>query len=352
LPGLLFNPFTFFNQAYLAVDFLEARMNRQRVTLLTLIGLQLLAILACGGITITPHATGEPSSTAAASAVVDRQAKIPASAVKYSPATDSAPPLVTGGEYEKPVPVPGKVNTAGGEDSPFILPDGNTLYFFFTPDVTVPVEKQIQDGVTGIYVSTKVNGEWGEPERVVLQDKMKLALDGCEFVLGERMWFCSTREGYEGVNWFTADYRNGKWQNVQIADFNPEYKVGELHITADGNELYFASDRPGGKGKLDIWVSNKVDGAWQEPANVANVNTADSEGWPAISPDGNELWITRNYGIWRSVKVNGEWQTPEQIVSPLAGEATVDETGNLYFVHHFYNGEKMVEADIYVAYKK
>jgi hypothetical protein len=72
-----------------------------------------------------------------------------------------------------------------------------------------------------------------------LQDPAKLALDGCEFVLGEKMWFCSAREGYTGLHWFTADFVDGKWCNWKLADFKPEYEVGELHITADGQELYY-----------------------------------------------------------------------------------------------------------------
>jgi len=185
-----------------------------------------------------------------------------------------------------------------------------------------------------------------------LQDPGKLALDGCEFVLGEIMWFCSAREGFTGINWFTAEYKNGLWQNWKLADFNPDYKVGELHITSDGSELYFGSDRPGGMGQLDIWVSKMINGSWQEPINVSVVNTPDGEGWPAISPDGGELWFYRNYAIWRSKKVNGEWQAAEQIVSSFAGEPSIDSAGNLYFVHHFYINDKMIEADIYVAYKK
>jgi hypothetical protein len=284
--------------------------------------------------------------------IVDRETKIPANAVKMTPENDDHPPEAYSDEYERPVPVPGEVTTAGAEDSPFITPDGNTLYFFFTPDASVPAEKQILDGVTGIYASKKVKGLWGDPERIFLQDTGKLAMDGCEFVLGDVMWFCSTREGYVGVHWFTAEYKNGKWQNWKIADFASTYKVGELHITRDGNELYFASDRIGGKGGLDIWASQKLNGEWQEPYNVAAVNSQDSEGWPAISPDGNELWFTRNYGIWRSKKVNGEWQMVELLISPLAGESSIDNAGNLYFVHHFYQNDQLIEADIYVAFKK
>jgi len=53
-----------------------------------------------------------------------------------------------------------------------------------------------------------------------------------------------------------------------------------------------------------------------------------------------------------SKKVDGAWQEAELIVSLLAGEASIDSEGNLYFVHHFYLDGKMIEADIYVTYKK
>jgi len=286
------------------------------------------------------------------SPVIDRTTKIPATAAKITPENDPSPPEVYSSAYERPVPVPGEVNTAGAEDSPFISPDGNTLYFFFTPDVSVPVEKQILDDVTGLYVSQKISGVWATPARILLQDPGKLAGDGCEFVQGEVMWFCSAREGYTGVHWFTAEYADGKWRNWKNADFPADYQIGELHITGDGNELYFASDRPGGHGGLDIWVSHKAQGEWQAPLNVAAVNTPDSEGWPAISPQGDQLWFTRNWGIWRALRVDGEWQPAEQVIAPLAGEPSLDRAGNIYFVHHFYENDKMLEADIYVAYKK
>jgi len=283
---------------------------------------------------------------------ITRESRIPSNVVKQSPETDEHPPVNHSNDYEEPVPIPGSVNTAGAEDSPFVSPDGNTLYFFFTPDVNVPAEKQILDGVTGIYVSNKVNDEWSKPARILLQDPRKLALDGCEFVQGDVMWFCSAREGFTGIHWFAAEYRNAIWQDWKVSDFNPAYEVGELHITSDGTELYFGSDKPGGKGKLDIWVSKKIHGEWQEPTNVGAVNTIDDEGWPALSPDGNQLWFHRNYGIWRSKKVNGAWQEAELIISPLAGEPSIDGAGNVYFVHHFYVNSHMMEADIYVGYKK
>lgn len=300
--------------------------------------------------------TGAPGSDASIDAPPSREDAIPPDAVKIMPSMDAHPPILHSEEWQAPIPLGAPVNSAGAEDSPFITPDGNKLYFFFTPDVRVPVERQILDNVTGIWVSEKSNGAWGEPVRVRLQDKGKLALDGCEFVRGETIWFCSAREGYEGIHWFVAQNADGKWGGWKNADFDPSYEVGELHISADGKELYFHSARAGGKTGLDIWASTMEDGTWGNPVNVEAVNTPDNEGWPFLSQGGNELWFTRFYqgspAVFRSKRASGTWSEPELIMSQFAGEPALDNAGNIYFVHHYYRDGKMLEADIYVAYKK
>ena len=170
------------------------------------------------------------------------------------------------------------------------------------------------------------------------------------------MWFCTARTGYTGMHWFTATCQGGGWADWEAADFNPEYEVGELHITADGQELYFHSSRPGGQGQYDIWVSQRANGEWQSPQNVEAVNSPDNDGWPSLTQDGQQLWFTRTYlgspAIFRSQKVNGEWQEPELIISQFAGESSIDNEGNIYFTHHFFKDGVMLEADIYVAYRK
>ncbi len=256
------------------------------------------------------------------------------------------------------------INTAGAEDSPFITPDGNNLYFFFTADMNIPVTEQILDRVTGIYWSQKVSGAWTEPQRVWLNYYDDVALDGAETILGNTMWFASVRAGVKReIDLYTAELVNGRWTNwANLGEpINVAYEVGELHLSADGNQVFFHSERAGGKGDMDIWVTSKVNGAWQQPENVAAVNTADGEGWPYLSENGNELWFTRHtadnnipLGIFRSVKVSGQWQTPERVLSSLAGEPTLDRQGNLYFVHHYYDdtAKKIWEADIYVCRRK
>lgn len=306
----------------------------------------LLAAAACGTL---PPAT--PSAT------LSRLDAIPPGAVKYTPADDAHPPILHVDEWEQPAPLDAPVNTAGAEDSPFILPDGSRLFFFFTPDLAVPAEKQLLDGVTGIYVSDWSESGWSEPQRVQLGEPGKLALDGCPTVAGDVFWFCSAREGYADINLFTAAWKDGTWQDVQYAgDLLKGYQVGELHISADGSEMYFHSLRAGGAGGMDIWLSRWTGGEWGEPENVAAVNSPENDGWPFVSQDGSALWLTRTHlgtpALFRSQRVDGGWSEPELMVSQFAGEAALDAAGNLYFIHHFFKDGKMVEADIYLAKKK
>ena len=290
---------------------------------------------------------------------VNRLDKIPADAIKVTPEMDIYPPILYSDKYETPVPLGSGVNTAGGEDSPFMMPDGNTLYFFFTPDVSVPAELQVLDGVTGVYVSHLVNNEWQPAERVWLQDPGKYSMDGAECIQDDTMWFASVRAGnFREIDFWTAELKDGIWQNWQNAGakLNLEYEIGEMHITADGNEIYFHKYRDGDNENVDIFVTHKVNGEWQLPESIDIINTEATEGWPFVSQDGNELWFLRNYmgtpAVMVSYKVNGQWTAPEMIISQFAGEPALDSAGNLYFVHHYYKDAVMLEADIYVAYRK
>jgi hypothetical protein len=287
---------------------------------------------------------------------VTRAEKLPGDISKRDPVSDPHPPILHSDEFEEPVPVPGLVNTDGAEDSPFILPDGNTIYFFFTPDVRVDPEDQVLDQVSGVWMSQLSGGLWTEAARIWLQEPGELSLDGAVCVQDDEMWFASARAGYTGVNMFTASFEDGAWIDWQyVGDrLMNEIGIGEVHL--HGEELYFHSRRRGGMGDYDIWLSSRSGADWSEPVNLESVNSTDCDGWPFVTSDGSQLWFTRFYqgtpAIMRSLKMAGKWGEPELIVSQFAGEPTLDDVGNLFFVHHFYEDDVMIEADIYVAYRK
>ena len=287
---------------------------------------------------------------------VNRLDKLPSDIVKRTPETDLYPPILHSNEFEEPVPMTLTINTSGAEDSPYFVPYDSTLYFFFTPDVRVEPQDQLLDEVSGVWKTVRVNGEWTEPERVWLTELGKLALDGAVAVQNNEMWFASAREGYEGVNMFTAEKIGGEWMNWTYCGdrLMKDIGIGEVHIY--GDELFFHADIPGGTGDYDIWSTKRVAGSWMDPVNISAVNSSGMDGFPFVSKDYSELWFTRTYNgtpaVYRSKRVVNEWTTPELIVSQFAGEPTLDDEGNLYFVHHFYENDVMIEADIYVAVKK
>jgi len=293
----------------------------------------------------------------------DRLAAIPSTAVKMTPSNDSFAPVMHSPLWKQPVPMPGPINTAGAEDSPFMTTNGSWFFFFFTPDVSVPPERQLIDGVTGIWWSQKVGGEWTPPVRIDLCNDV--SLDGAECVFGTTMWFGSVRVGNLGeIDVYSAEFEKGEWTDVENLgqQLNVEYDIGEFHMMADGTTMYFHTGEFDVGESMDLWVTHKNGDSWDDPQPLTELNTPANEGFPYVTPDGNELWFTRltskpgyqGPAIFRSIKqANGSWGAPEEIISNFAGESTMDAAGNIYFVHHFYpQAGGMIEADIYVAYKQ
>jgi hypothetical protein len=69
---------------------------------------------------------------------------------------------------------------------------------------------------------------------------------------------------------------------------------GAATITADGLTMYFQSDRPGGRGSVDIWVATRVSltSPFSTPMLVQTINTAADEHDPYVTPDGSALYWT------------------------------------------------------------
>ncbi len=108
---------------------------------------------------------------------------------------------------------------------------------------------------------------------------------------GNEMFF--TRNNENGKNEkniinlkiYTAQLSNNIWQNVQELPLNDEH-FSNCHpsLSTDGRELYFASNRPGGFGGMDIYVSKNINGVWQQPQNLgATINSEGNELFPFIS---------------------------------------------------------------------
>jgi outer membrane protein OmpA-like peptidoglycan-associated protein len=79
-----------------------------------------------------------------------------------------------------------------------------------------------------------------------------------------------------------------KWSIVEELPFNQdEYHYAHPAISATGDTLIFSSDRPGGLGQSDLYMSIRNEGEWSEPENLGDsINTAGNEMFPTFGPSG------------------------------------------------------------------
>ena len=94
---------------------------------------------------------------------------------------------------------------------------------------------------------------------------------------------------------FSMENINDKWTNNKELHFNnPHYSVGHGSLSSDGKTLYFASDKPGGYGGADIYVTSLLgDSIWSEPINMGDkINSEGNETFPFIHHNGTMLFFT------------------------------------------------------------
>lgn len=190
---------------------------------------------------------------------------------------------------------------------PFVSRDGRRLYF----SSKRPVEGGGKEKDADLwFVERQDGGGWGEPAHLG-----ELATEGRDD------YYTSVSE--EGVLYFSifdAD-RKGDIYRAREEDggFGEAERVGapistaasehDPFIAPDGSYLIFTSDRPGGRGSGDLWISFVGDdGSWGEPVNMGAVNSAGYDFCAMLSPDSHYLFFTSSVGrdndvFWVDAKV-------------------------------------------------
>ncbi len=97
---------------------------------------------------------------------------------------------------------------------------------------------------------------------------------------------------------YSRKVSEGKWTSPEVADFAGKFSDLEPVFTADGNTLFFSSNRPmtGDAPKdFDIWKVTRTGNVWGKPENLGEpINTGADEFYPSIAKNGN-LYYTAAY---------------------------------------------------------
>lgn len=126
---------------------------------------------------------------------------------------------------------------------------------------------------------------------------------------------------------YTSSFDGTSWTESEVLPFcSDSFNTGQPSLSKDGSTLYFSSDRPGGFGGKDLYTVsfNKKTKTWGEPVNMGeNFNTQMDETFPFIHNDGYLYFSSNGFtgmgrlDIYVSKKVNGTWSTPVNMKAPI-----------------------------------
>jgi len=104
-------------------------------------------------------------------------------------------------------------------------------------------------------------------------------------------------DGRRNLKLYAAENQSGLWTNVHKLDLNEaNYSYCHPTLSANGSRLYFASDREGGYGGMDIYVSEKLGSHWSDPQNLGPiVNTSGNEIFPFLAYDGTLFFASNGH---------------------------------------------------------
>lgn len=228
---------------------------------------------------------------------------------------------------------PFEYNSTGDDFGATLTQNSRALYF--TSD---------RGGSQTAFVTDNTNNVWQSPDELasavndgVHTGTVSLTPDG------QTMVFASYKHNVGGVgrtDLYISRKVNGKWSEPQNLGPNVNSSAWDSQpsLTSDGTTLYFASDRDGGAGKADIYVSRWNGITWSRAEAVSALNTSADDMCPNIAPDNATLYIASDrpgtlggYDIYTSRLKGGAFSKPINIGEPI------NSSSNEYFYMAYPN---------------
>jgi len=245
----------------------------------------------------------------------------------------------TDDDWGEPVNLGPIVNSSSPEWGVSISSDGLSLYFS-------------RGGVGVIWLTTRAttDDDWGNPVNLgptVNSSSDDFALDVSADDLS--LYFTSNRGGGYGRYdlWVTTrETIHGPWGTpVNLGPtVNSSYHDVAPGISADGLSLFFMSTRPGGAGNFDLWVTMRAstDDDWGTPVNLGpTVNSSTWDAHPAISADGSTIFFMSE----RPGGLGGYdlWQVSIVPIVDFNGDGIVDSTDMCIMVDYWGTDEPLCD---------
>lgn len=259
------------------------------------------------------------------------------------------------------------INTPYPEYAPILTLDENEIIFTSCRPETTGGLIDTEDGLyfEDVYISSIKDSVWTPARNMGLAINTKghdasvsITPDGQELLIYR----------YEnGDNFLSSKLDGDVWTEAEElkGDINSKYYEPSACLTRDGSYLVFSSNRPGGIGGLDLYISKKLsNGEWAKPINLGSaINSKYDEDSPFLHPDGKTLYFSSNghnsmggFDMFYSKSLSDTsvvWQEPINVGYPLNSahddiHFTLSADGKrIYFAS--IRPEGYGDKDIYVA---
>jgi len=188
------------------------------------------------------------------------------------------------------------INTPNQEYWPFVLANDSFLYF------TRLIENERKMPLERIFVSEKEDSCWAEstPVNFSNDDEENIGTI-CFSADGNLLFFtsCGRYDSRGSCDIYYSRKIDGLWTRpVNAGDVNSGNWDAQPSVSSDNRYLYFASNRPGGKGGMDIWRSEMSEGrlgvlTFKTPVNLGlAINSPEDDFSPFIHADGTTLYFS------------------------------------------------------------
>ncbi len=237
-----------------------------------------------------------------------------------------------------PNPVKG-ICTEKDEYLPIITPDDEEILFtrvqpYVTKDGIAGMTTDQQQELFSYSKRDKASGKFDKGHRMPYPFNKNGSEGGCTISIDNKHLFftkCVNETG-DAVNCdiYYSDLINGDWTEAKKVEGinDPVYWDSQPTLSSDGKTLYFASDRKGGRGGIDLYftVQDLATGIWSKPENLGPViNTRGDEKSPFMHSDFQTIYFSSDgqpgvggFDIFFSRKgEDGKWGEPKNIGIPI-----------------------------------